>query len=259
MIIATWNVNSISVREPQVVEWIKANRPNVLCIQETKITDDKFPQAAFKQLGYNVEFCGEKTYNGVAIIADQPIECVLRGLPGEGQPQACRFIEAKVGGISVANVYIPNGQAVGSDKYAYKLRWLENLRQHLLNSHKPDERLVVLGDYNIAPEDIDVYNAIETAGTIMVSEEERQALSRIRDWGLTDTYRMHVKEGGNFSWWDYRMMAFRRNMGYRIDHIWATEPVARLSRRAWIDKATRKLERPSDHAPVVIEIADVLN
>lgn len=256
MIIATWNVNSITVRAPHLVEWMKATRPNILCLQETKVVDEKFPRSLFDELGYHVEFCGEKTYNGTAIISDRPLKCTHKDLPGEPHPQAKRFMEVMVDDLYILNVYIPNGQAVGSEKYAYKMRWLDNLRRHLEESHKPDQKLVILGDFNIAPDDADVYDVVETRGTIMVSDEERAALNRIREWGLVDVYRNHVKEAGNYSWWDYRMNCFKRNLGFRIDHIWGTEPFAITTRRAWIDKAPRKLERPSDHAPVLVETTD---
>lgn len=253
MIIATWNVNSITVRIPHLTEWIAANKPNVLCLQETKVVDEKFPKSIFEGLGYAVEFCGEKTYNGTAIISDRPIQCVHRDLPGEPNPQSRRFMEVLVDDLYILNVYVPNGQSVGSEKYEYKLRWLTNLRRHLETSHNPDSKLVVLGDFNIAPEDLDVYSVVESKGSIMCSDEERAHLAQIKEWGLVDVYRQHVKDGGNFSWWDYRMNCFKRNLGFRIDHIWGTRAFSATTSRAWIDKAPRKLERPSDHAPVIVE------
>lgn len=252
MILATWNVNSLNVRLPHVVEWLKANQPDVLAIQETKLTDEKFPRAAFAEIGYQVEFYGEKTYNGVAIISKSPLLNVSRGLTKQGTPQQCRLIEGEIDGVHIMNVYIPNGQEVGSQKYDYKLSWLDHLHEHI-NSFAKDKPICLLGDFNIAPHDLDVYDAIETRGTIMVSDVERASLERFRNWGLFDSFRHLNKEPKQFSWWDYRMAAFRRNQGYRIDHIWVTDPVMGTLKRAWIDKEPRKLERPSDHTPVIIE------
>jgi len=254
MILATWNVNSLNVRLPHVIEWLKTNQPDVLAIQETKLADEKFPKAAFLELGYTVEFSGEKTYNGVAIVSKKPIENLSRGLTQQGVPQQCRLIEGTVDGVHIMNVYIPNGQEVGSQKYDYKLSWLDHLHEHI-NTFARDRPICLLGDFNIAPHDDDVYDPIETRGTIMVSEIERASLDRLRQWGLTDAFRELNKEPKQFSWWDYRMAAFRRNLGYRIDHIWVTDPVKAGLKRAWIDKAPRKLERPSDHTPVVIEFS----
>ncbi|MBA3857324.1 MAG: exodeoxyribonuclease III [Cyanobacteria bacterium PR.3.49] len=252
MILATWNVNSLNVRLAHVVEWLKTNQPDVLAIQETKLADEKFPKAAFAELGYAVEFCGEKTYNGVAIVSRKPIENVSRGLLQQGEHQQCRLIEGDFDGVRIVNVYIPNGQEVGSQKYEYKLSWLDHLYEHI-NKLPKDMPICLLGDFNIAPADDDVYDPIETRGTIMVSEVERTSLDRFRIWGLSDAFRELNKEPKQFSWWDYRMAAFRRNLGYRIDHIWVTSPVKNSLKRAWIDKAPRKLERPSDHTPVIIE------
>lgn len=252
MILATWNVNSLNVRLPHVIDWLKTNQPDVLAIQETKLVDEKFPRTAFAEIGYMVEFCGEKTYNGVAIASKTPMQNVSRGLAQQGVPQQCRLIEGDVDGVRIVNVYIPNGQEVGSQKYEYKLSWLDHLHEHI-NTFSTSTPICLLGDFNIAPHDEDVYDAIETRGTIMVSETERASLDRFRQWGLNDAFREMNKEAKQFSWWDYRMAAFRRNLGYRIDHIWVTEPVRKTLKRAWIDKAPRKLEKPSDHTPVVIE------
>ena len=252
MILATWNVNSLNVRLPHVIDWLKSNQPDVLAIQETKLADAKFPQSAFAEIGYLVEYFGEKTYNGVATVSKQPLLNVSRGLAQQGVPQQCRLIEGEVNGVLIMNVYIPNGQEVGSQKYDYKLSWLDHLHEHI-NDFTKDKPICLLGDFNIAPKDDDVYDPIETRGTIMVSDVERLSLERFRTWGLADAFRELNKEPKQFSWWDYRMAAFRRNLGYRIDHIWVTEPVRATLKRAWIDKAPRKLERPSDHTPVVIE------
>jgi len=253
MILASWNVNSLAVRMPQLSEWIRQHRPNVVCLQETKLVDEKFPREEFDALGYTYEFYGEKTYNGVAILADRPIVSVHKGFIEEAQPSSRRFIEAQVDGLYILNAYIPNGQRVGSDKYEYKLNWIGSLHDHLEKQHKRDAKVVLCGDFNIATEDIDVYKPSEVRGTIMVSDVEREKIATIRTWGFEDVFRIHNKGGGQFTWWDYRMGAFRRNMGFRIDHIWTTKSLANDCIRSWIDKEPRKLERPSDHVPILAE------
>jgi exodeoxyribonuclease III len=253
MLLASWNVNSIAIRLPQVLAWLTQVNPDVLCLQETKTVDEKFPREAFEAAGYQSQFFGERTYNGVAIISKLPLVNVQKGFIEEDDPRACRFIEALAGPLYVLNAYIPNGQSVGSDKYEYKLRWLRALKSHLATNHDPNTALALCGDFNIAPEDRDVYKPEEVGGSIMCSETERQALALIKEWGFEDAFRLHNQSAGEFSWWDYRMGAFRRNMGFRIDHIWATKPAALTCNRAWIDKAPRKQERPSDHAPVIAE------
>lgn len=255
MIIATWNVNSISVRLPQLIDWIRQNQPDVLCLQETKIVDEKFPVASFDEIGYNVAFAGEKTYNGVAIVAKAPLEDVRRGLTREVGPGSKRLISARVGPVHVLNVYIPNGQEVGSQKYLYKMDWLGSLQEHIAGNFQPDEPMIMCGDFNIAPEDRDVFDADKMAGTIMMSEPEREKLAAIKGWGFQDVFRKHVNEDKVYSWWDYRMNAFKRNMGWRIDHLWATPELAKCSSEALVDKEARKHERPSDHAPVIAKFS----
>jgi exodeoxyribonuclease-3 len=255
MIIASWNVNSLPVRIPQLCTWIENHRPNVVCLQETKIVDDKFPCEQLARLGFSFEYYGEKTYNGVAILSDQPMQNVQKGFIEEEEPKSRRFIEVQIGSTYILNCYIPNGQRVGSEKYEYKLRWLASLHDHLLQQHSPESSLIVCGDFNIAPDDRDVYKPDEVRGTIMVSEEERRSLNKLKEWGLQDAYRMHNEGTGEYTWWDYRMGAFRRNMGFRIDHIWATPAAVARCKRAWIDKEPRKMERPSDHAPILAEFA----
>lgn len=255
MKIATWNVNSIAVRLPQVADWIEGNRPDVLCLQEIKCVDEKFPAAEFEALGYRSEIYGQPTYNGVAILSLKDQKEVQRGLPGDGADAQRRLIASTIGKIRIINVYVPNGSEVGSEKYHYKLGWLGSLRE-MLNSQIDNGRHVVLcGDFNIAPEDRDVHDPVLWAGKILCSEEERQALRKIQDWGFVDVVRKHRDEGGLFSWWDYRGGGFRRNHGLRIDHVWATESLAKKSLNAWIDKIPRAMEKPSDHAPVVAEFA----
>lgn len=255
MIIASWNVNSISVRLPHLLEWLDKNRPNVLCLQETKATDDKFPREAIENVGYYCEFYGEKAYNGVAIISDQKPSRVQKGFPGDLDTAARRFLEVQVGALHILNVYVPNGSEIGSDKFYYKLSWITQLENHLRERHRPEELLAICGDFNVAPEERDVYDPLTLADQILFSPAERQALDSVMSWGLVDTFRLHNQEAGHYSWWDYRMMAFRRNMGLRIDHVLATEPLAKKCARAWIDKGPRKLEKPSDHAPIASEFA----
>jgi exodeoxyribonuclease-3 len=256
MKIATWNVNSITVRLPQVLDWLAVNRPDVLCLQETKCIDERFPAAAFRPAGYEVETFGQPTYNGVAILSTAPCSRVERGFPGETAEAPRRLIAASIGPVRVVNVYIPNGQVVGSDKFQYKLEWIARLRCYLDERCDPGLPLVLCGDFNVAPEERDVHDPALWEGKVLFSQPERAALKVVRDWGLVDTFRLHHEEGGFYSWWDYRAGGFRRNDGLRIDHLWATSPLAQKCAAAWIDKVPRALERPSDHAPVVAEFKD---
>jgi len=251
MKIATWNINSITVRLPHVLEWAKVNRPDVLCLQEIKCKDDKFPADSFRELGYTAEVFGQPTYNGVATLSLARVSDVQKGFPGDPADAHCRLLAATVGGIRIVNVYIPNGSYVGSDKYSFKLDWFARLRTFFDECCDPQQPLVLCGDFNVAPEDRDVHDPKLWAGKIMCSEPERAALRVIEDWGLIDVFREHHEDSGVFSWWDYRGGAFPKNHGLRIDHIWATEPLAETCTAVWIDKKPRELERPSDHAPVV--------
>lgn len=253
MKIATWNVNSISVRLPHVIDWLKEHRVDVLCLQETKCIDAKFPFTAFQDIGYNTEVYGQPTYNGVAIISLWPITEVQRGFIDDDFTSPRRLIAATVGDVRVISAYFPNGSAVGSDKYAFKLDWMQKLRQYLDAEYTPEQCLALCGDYNVAPEDRDVHDPAVWEGQVLVSPPEREVLQVIKDWGLVDTFRQHESAPGFYSWWDYRASAFRRNQGLRIDHVWASRPLADKCVAAWIDKIPRTLERPSDHAPVVAE------
>jgi exodeoxyribonuclease-3 len=255
MIIATWNVNSITVRLDQALAWLQKVQPNVVCLQETKTIDEKFPGSRFAELGYQSYFYGEKAYNGVAILSNLPVENLKRGFAKDSHVDARRFISGTVSGIQILNCYIPNGQAVGSEKYLYKLNWLKALKDHIESDCKRADQVLLCGDFNIATHDIDVYDAAAYGGEIMCSAAERQALEEIRMWGFIDAFRKCDQGSGKFSWWDYRAGAFRRNLGFRIDHIWVTPSLAERCSNAWIDKDPRKLERPSDHAPVVAEFA----
>ncbi len=251
MLIATWNVNSITIRLEAVLRWLESTQPDVLCLQETKIIDAKFPSQAFAQAGYHSQFIGQPTYNGVAIISKQPLSNVEKYMENAESESQSRFIKAELNGSIIINTYVPNGQAVGSEKFFYKLQFLNTLKRYLLTKYQPSDHIIWCGDFNIAPHGIDTFDAIETDGQVMCSETERQLLAEIKNWGFVDTFRMHVPEAGHFSWWDYRMGAFRRNLGYRIDHIWASEPIAQFCQNALIDKEPRTSERPSDHAPVL--------
>jgi exodeoxyribonuclease III len=253
MKIATWNINSISVRLPHVLQWIEGNRPDVLCLQETKCVDAKFPVAAFRERGYWAEVFGQPTYNGVAIVSTTPAEQVQRGFPDDAADAQRRMIAATINGVRVVNVYVPNGSEVGSDKYAFKLNWLARLRSYFDEACKTGDRLAIGGDFNVAMDDRDVYNPKEWEGKILCSEPERTAMRGIQSWGLTDLFRLHHEEPGNYTWWDYRGGGFPRNLGLRIDHLWATESLAATCTAAWIDKLPRTLEKPSDHTPVVAD------
>jgi len=253
MKLATWNVNSLKVRLPQVLDWLAANPVDVLCLQETKQQDADFPQAELQAAGYHSVFSGQKTYNGVAILIRAPASDVQYGIPDFADEQK-RVIAATFGGIRVVDVYIPNGQSIDSDKYQYKLGWLTALHDWLKQELTRYPKLVLLGDYNIAPEDRDVHDPKAWEGNVLVSEPERDKFRALVQLGLRDSFRLFEQEEKSFSWWDYRMMGFRRNHGLRIDHILISEPLVGQCKSCVIDKAPRKLERPSDHAPVIVEL-----
>jgi exodeoxyribonuclease-3 len=253
MKLATWNVNSLKVRLPQVLQWLADNPVDVLCLQETKTTDDKFPVEAIQAAGYHVVFSGQKTYNGVAILSKHPITDVVKNNPLFEDEQQ-RIIAATIEGVRVVCAYVPNGQSVESDKYQYKLKWLLALRDWLKLELQAHPNLAVLGDYNIAPEDRDVHDPVLWQGQVLVSELEREALQRLIDLGFKDAFRLFDQAEKLFSWWDYRQMAFRRNMGLRIDHILLSGPLAARCSGCVIDKLPRKWEQPSDHTPVVATI-----
>ncbi|MDO8206781.1 MAG: exodeoxyribonuclease III [Gallionella sp.] len=253
MKLATWNVNSLKVRLPQVLDWLAANPVDVLCLQETKQQDADFPQAELEAAGYHSVFAGQKTYNGVAILSREPGHDVQIGIPDFADEQK-RVIAATFGDVRVVCVYIPNGQSIDSDKYQYKLGWLAALHDWLRQELVRYPKLVLLGDYNIAPEDRDVHDPAAWVGNVLVSPPERDAFRGLVSLGLKDSYRLFEQTDKTFSWWDYRMMAFRRNMGLRIDHILVSEALVPLCKSCVIDKAPRKLERPSDHTPVIVEL-----
>lgn len=253
MKIATWNVNSLRVRLPHLLDWLARHTPDAICLQETKCDDATFPAAELQAAGYCTLHNGQRTYNGVAILARRQAPLACRGIPGFADEQS-RVIAADVDGVRLASVYVPNGQSVGSDKYQYKLRWFEALATWLEAELATHPRLAVLGDFNVAPEDRDVHDPRAWEGQVLFSLPERAALKRLADLGLADAFRLFEQPEGSFTWWDYRMNAFRRKMGLRIDHVLLSPALAASCRSCTIDVEPRRLERPSDHAPVVCEL-----
>ena len=251
--IAAWNVNSLKVRLPQLLDFLATRQPNVVCLQETKLTDDNFPIAEIEAAGYRVVFTGQKTYNGVAIVSRSEPTDIQFGIPGFEDEQK-RVIAATIDGVRVVCVYCPNGQSLDSDKYPYKLAWFDALTTWLKDELTRHAQLAVLGDYNIAPDDRDVHDPKIWKDCVLVSEPERARFQGLLALGLKDSFRLFEQPEKIFSWWDYRMMGFRRNHGLRIDHILLTEPLASACTASTVDRDMRKLERPSDHAPVVAEI-----
>jgi exodeoxyribonuclease-3 len=253
MLLATWNINSINARVSHIQQFLENYSPDILCMQETKVVDEKFPRELFTDLGYEIEIYGEKSYNGVAIASKNSMEDIVKGFTVEIAAGSKRLLGVTVGDVKILNLYIPNGQAVGSEKYHYKLEWLCALKKHIEEHYTPDDSLVICGDFNIAPEDRDVYKADEWRERIMASTEERQHLESIKEFGFIDVFRKHHDEAGLFTWWDYQAGAFRRNMGFRIDHVWTTESLAEQCSAVMIAREMRELEKPSDHAPVLAE------
>jgi exodeoxyribonuclease III len=254
MKIASWNVNSLKVRLPQVLDWLRAAQPDVLALQETKLTDDKFPAAEIEALGYHVAFSGQKTYNGVALISREPPADLVTDLPRLDDPQR-RILGATIGDVRVLNLYVVNGQEVGSEKFAYKLDWLEKVTDYVREDLERHENYVVLGDFNIAPDDRDVHDPQAWHERILCSTPEREALRKLLDLGFKDSFRLFEQAPETFSWWDYRAAGFRRNLGLRIDLVLASDAMADKCTASSIDAEPRKLERPSDHAPAVAEFS----
>ena len=254
MKIASWNVNSLNVRLPHLLEWLKIGNPDVLVLQETKLEDHKFPQAEIEVAGYHVVFDGQKTYNGVAILSKTEITGVQRGIPGFADEQK-RVLAATVDGVRIIDLYVVNGQAVGSEKYDYKLRWLDAMTDWVREEMQRYPQLVVLGDFNIAPDDRDVHDPVVwNNDSILTSTAERTALNKLLALGLHDSFRLHSDEAGVFSWWDYRMGGFRRNLGLRIDLVLISEALKSRAAASGIEREPRTWERPSDHAPVWVDI-----
>jgi exodeoxyribonuclease-3 len=250
--IASWNVNSLRVRLEHVLDWLRSESPDVLGLQETKLTDENFPVEAFESLGYQCAFNGQRTYNGVALLSRAPITDIVTDFDGFEDEQR-RILGARVGSLRVFDLYVPNGQSVGAEKYHYKLSWLDALHQQLSRELAAHAYVAAMGDFNIAPDDRDVHDPEAWHEKVLCSTDERDALRRILDLGFVDTYRLAEQGDGGFSWWDYRAAAFRRNLGLRIDLILASSRLGERCITSTIDVAPRRLERPSDHAPVVAE------
>ncbi|OBS09578.1 exodeoxyribonuclease III [Acidihalobacter prosperus] len=252
--IASWNVNSLNVRLPHVIEWLDAEKPDILALQETKLPDDRFPADHFSELGYEVLYSGQKTYNGVAILARTHYEIrnPLTDIPGLDDPQR-RILAADIGNLRILNLYVVNGQEVGSDKFAYKMHWLDKVTDYVRSDVGVYDYYVILGDFNIAPADEDVHDPDMWRDKILCSVQERSALENIKSLGFKDTFRLFEQPDNSFSWWDYRAAGFRRNLGLRIDLLLANTALAKRCTRAWIDRTPRGWDRPSDHAPVIGE------
>ncbi|HEY1990977.1 MAG TPA: exodeoxyribonuclease III [Gammaproteobacteria bacterium] len=253
MKIASWNVNSLRARMAHVTAWLDAQRPDVLALQEIKMTDSEFPALEFDALGYQAICSGQPSYNGMALLTRKDADEVVMALPDFSDPQK-RVLGAKVDGVFVLDLYVPNGQAVDSDKYRYKLEWLAQLDLWVQTLVKEQPNLVLLGDFNIAPDDRDVYDPPTWVGSVLTSEPEREAFRRLLGHGLRDSFRLHHDGGGNFSWWDYRGAGFQRNLGLRIDHILLSGPLVERCGAAWIDREPRGWDKPSDHTPVLVEL-----
>jgi exodeoxyribonuclease III len=260
MKIATWNVNSIRTRQQIVVDWLQKNPVDVLCLQETKVIDADFPRLPFEELNYSLYISGQKAYNGVAIFSKNPLENVSNGFASILGESATNFdaqkrvITGVIGDVRIVNLYVPNGSEIGNEKYEYKLAWLKLLREYLQESlKKGTEKLCVCGDFNIVLEDKDIHDAKGKEKHIMYSPAERQALSSVIEIGLADVFRKFTSEGGHFSWWDYRSAGFQRDRGWRIDHIYLSRKLYQKATSCAIDIEPRKLEKPSDHAPVIVE------
>ncbi len=253
MKLATWNVYSIRARQERLLRWLEKHAPDVLCLQELKVSDDDFPFEAVRAAGYHAVVAGQRTYNGVAILSrEEPAE-VVRGLDDGVDDPAARLIAARVYGVTVVCVYVPNGGELHSDKWDYKLAWLRRLRAWLERGHRLDERLALCGDLNVAPEARDCSDPVAWEGTVLCHPDARAALRGVTDWGLLDAFRLTRPEAGLYSWWDYRMLAFPKNVGLRIDHVFVTPPLAEHCTAASIDRDERKGQQPSDHAPVILE------
>jgi exodeoxyribonuclease-3 len=254
MKIATWNVNSLKVRLPHVLDWLSVHQPDVLCLQETKLEDQNFPVAAITQAGYRPTYAGQKTYNGVAILSREDASAVQVNIPDYDDPQK-RVLAATIRGVRMICAYIPNGESTESDKYQYKLKWLGRLIDWLKAELAAHPQLVLAGDYNIAPEERDVYDPKAWEGQVLFSEPERSAFRRMLELGMVDSFRIFEQPEKSFTWWDYRMNSFKRKLGLRIDHILLSAPLAQACHHCSIDRDARARERPSDHAPVVAEIS----
>jgi exodeoxyribonuclease III len=253
MKIATWNVNSINVRLEHMFQWLDSTGTDVLCLQETKSVDENFPVDMINAAGFEVAFMGEKSYNGVAIVSREAIKNVQKNFPGDDADAPKRFIAADISGIHIVNTYIPNGTELWTDKFDFKLDWLQRLRKYFDDKCSPDSNVLLCGDFNVAMGDLDVWDVARWTGKLHFSKPERAAMHHVMQWGFVDVYRKHNPDKKEFSWWDFRTRAFDRDQGLRIDHIWTSPPLADNCTGCWIDKQPRGWERPSDHTPVVAE------
>ena len=256
MKVVTWNVNSIRTRLERALRWLEREAPDVLCLQELKCTEEQFPFESLSEVGYTSSVHGQKTYNGVAILSRSEPSDVERGFGDGVEDEQARMISARVAGVRILSLYVPNGSEVGSEKYAYKLEWMQRLREYLERACQPSEPLLLCGDFNVAPDDLDVAQPENWNETVLCHSEVRAALARILDWGLVDSFRQRHPQEVAYTWWDYRNLGFPRNEGLRIDHILATEPLSRRCVDVAIDRNERKGKKPSDHAPLYIILED---
>ena len=256
MKIATWNVNSIAVRMPHVLRWIEKEQPDVLCLQEIKCTDDRFPAPAFLDIGYNSTFLGQKSYNGVAIVTKHALEDVQMNFPDDTEESPKRLIAATINGIRVVNTYIPNGTELWSDAFKFKLDWLQRLRHFFDTTCDKSADVLLCGDFNVATDELDVYDVRAWTGKLHFSKPERAAMEHVRKWGFIDAFRLMHPDTVRYSWWNYKEGAFFKDLGLRIDHVWVSPSLAARTVNCWIDKSPRGWERPSDHAPVFAEFGE---
>ena len=252
--LATWNVNSVRAREERLLRWLASSRPDIVCLQELKVTEEAFPFEPLRAAGYHAAVHGQRTYNGVAILSREEPSEVERGFGDGGDESQARLVAARVGAVQVVCAYVPNGGEVGSEKWAYKLDWLRRLRAWLDRRFQRSDLVAVAGDFNVAPEPRDVCDPPAWETTVLFHPETKRALSEVTGWGLVDAFRLHHEGPGLYSWWDYRRLAFPRNLGLRIDHVFLSEPLARKCTGASIERNERKGKQPSDHAPVVVEL-----
>jgi len=251
--VASWNVNSINARLERALAFLERAKPDALCLQELKGPDEKFPMEAIEKAGYHAAIFGQKSYNGVAVLSKTKPTNVVQGLQDKVDDDSSRLIGVTVKGVRVISAYCPNGQEVGAKAYDFKLKWFKRLRKYLEKHHKPSEKIILAGDFNVAPDDRDVYDPKKWEGKIHFSEPEKKALIEVCDFGLVDTFRIHHEEGGFYSWWDYRQLGFPKNRGLRLDFIFASSPLAKKCKAASIDRDERKGSKPSDHAPTLAD------
>ncbi len=256
MKIATWNVNSINIRMEVMLNWLAETGTDVVCLQETKIVDENFPAAAFKEAGYYTAFMGQKSYNGVAIVSRFPIEDVQKNFHDDDDESPKRMIAATVNGVRVVNTYIPNGTEIWTDKFTFKLDWLQRLRRFFDETCDVNKDVLLCGDFNVAIDELDVWSVPVMQGKLHFSKPERAAMHHVKQWGFVDVFRKMNGDVREFSWWDFRAGAWQKNHGLRIDHIWTSASLADKCTGCWIDKAPRALEKPSDHAPVVAAFSE---